>query len=646
MTTLIEKTATPENEIKYERNKTQIHEMTQTDIETWLTQLETRDLTMKDESNTLSIAQHLYSVENNTIDIQQVYSKYTAIKSLLNELKARVCALGLHTSPMIDFNGNEALPNERIERIIRTWYYCYVTLYSATHVYTLMNEDGQVLNHQNVDDTSFLYSSVDDIDDKTDKKSPWQELLLFLLNELNVKRYKRYKGQCVREIRTPSGKSTRAWEPVCDIAKFIYLNTDKDDKYKMWKNMTSKGSCVKETITYLETAVDRQFPDVKKNRHVWSFKNGLLVGKYWNGTQYETRFFDYDSAEFDTLDPTIVACKYFDKDFVDYDGDNWYDIPTPTFQSIMDYQKLPEDAKKWLYVFCGRMCFDVNDMDTWQVIPFLKGIAGSGKSKVVNFCAKFYDPDDVRVLSNNVEKKFGLESIMDGFMFISPEIKADIALEQAEFQSLVSGEDMSIARKYKNSMYIKWKVPGMLAGNEQPGWRDNSGSILRRIMTWKFSKKVAEEHVDPKLETKLDAELPCILLKCLRAYLEYAQKYSDRDIWSVVPKYFKTIRDEVAMITSVLQNFLASDKLAFSPDLFVPRDVFVREFFKHCEENNLGRPKFTTDFYAGPFSSREIDVRHVTMTYKGRSYTNQEFIFGVDIRTDISRLQINNDGDY
>jgi len=51
----------------------------------------------------------------------------------------------------------------------------------------------------------------------------------------------------------------------------------------------------------------------------------------------------------------------------------------------------------------------------------------------------------------------------------------------------------------------------------------------------------------------------------------------------------------------------------------------------HCQANNLGKPRFTQDFYVGPFSQREIEVREVTLTYKGRNYPRQAFIFGVDI---------------
>jgi ABC-type molybdenum transport system ATPase subunit/photorepair protein PhrA len=112
-------------------------------------------------------------------------------------------------------------------------------------------------------------------------------------------------------------------------------------------------------------------------------------------------------------------------------------------QKVLNYQKLDEDVARWVYVFMGRLCFDVNEIDGWQVIPFIKGIAQSGKSTLITkVCRKFYETEDVAVLSNNIEKKFGLSSIVNGFMFISPEVKGDLQLEQAEFQSLVSGEDV------------------------------------------------------------------------------------------------------------------------------------------------------------------------------------------------------------
>ena len=326
-----------------------------------------------------------------------------------------------------------------------------------------------------------------------------------------------------------------------------------------------------------------------------------------------------------------MSCKYFNKEFISYEHvENWYDIPTPHMQSVLDYQKFDEEVCKWMYVMGGRICFELNDMDNWQIIPFLKGIARSGKSTIITkIFKKFYGSDDVKTLSNNSEKKFGLSSIYDAFVFIAPEVKGDISLEQAEFQSIVSGEDVSIAIKHEKAKSIEWKTPGILGGNEVPNWKDNSGSVLRRILTWNFAKQVRD--ADPLLDGKLDKELPIILQKCIRAYLEYSQKYANKDIWNVVPLYFKKVQKQVAMVANTLENFLESPGVQIDSSLYCPQKEFVAAFNVHCQANNLGKPRFNQDFYIGPFSQREIEVRDDILTYKGRQYPRQSFIFGVDI---------------
>jgi hypothetical protein len=278
----------------------------------------------------------------------------------------------------------------------------------------------------------------------------------------------------------------------------------------------------------------------------------------------------------------------------------------------------------------GRLCFEVGDMDGWQVIPFFKGIARSGKSTIITkIFKKFYENEDVSTLGNNVERKFGLSAICDSLMFIAPEVKGDLALEQAEFQSIVSGEDVSVAVKHEKARSIEWKTPGVLGGNEVPGWKDNSGSVLRRVLPWNFTRQVKD--ADPQLDEKLSGEIPTILYKCVRAYLDYAQRYRNKDVWNVVPDYFKKIQRQVAMVASTLHNFLESTNIVYGKDLCVPQKLFVQLFNQHCNANNLGRPKFNPDFYAGPFSSRDIEVREESMTYKDRLYPRQPFIFGLDI---------------
>ena len=571
------------------------------------------------------------------VDLERIQEQKRRLVNLFSELYHRSSELGIKDKPTEDINGDEFRVAFRLMRLIETADDAYEIIFRYVRSFERINSPTFAPMSGDMDSSLFRCKTMDTTDEEDDA-SPYQRLLLYLLNKTYTQKMKRYKGQCCKQIETTvGGHLTRAWKPVMEIKEFVYFYTQKEDKYDMWRNMTSKGSIVRDTVTHLSMCRDIQFPEIRKNRTVWSFQNGIFVGKEWSEKEggYISKFYPYGSSEIGTLDPTVVSCKFFDQEFPDenMNVDKWQDIATPVIHSVMEYQRFTPDVMNWMYVFIGRLCFDTNDQDAWQVIPFLKGIAGSGKSTIITkVCKRFYDSEDVRTLSNNIEKKFGLWSIHDGFMFISPEVKGDLALEQAEFQSMVSGEDVSIARKNEKALSMTWNVPGILGGNEVPSYRDNSGSVLRRLVTWNFARQVSQP--DPQLDGKLEAEIPAILCKCVRAYLDYSRKYANKDIWGVLPPYFKAVQSQVATVTNPLQHFLASDKLVYGPDKCIPQKLFVQIFNQHCQENVLGRTKFNEDIYAGPFSSREIDVKSASMTYRSKAYANQKFVFGVDALED------------
>ena len=55
-------------------------------------------------------------------------------------------------------------------------------------------------------------------------------------------------------------------------------------------------------------------------------------------------------------------------------------------------------------------------------------------------------------------------------------------------------------------------------------------------------KKVKE--ADPTLEDRLEEELPNILQKCVRAYLEKAQAHKNDAIWNILPPYFEKVKTQ------------------------------------------------------------------------------------------------------
>ena len=120
---------------------------------------------------------------------------------------------------------------------------------------------------------------------------------------------------------TEDGKDTRAWKQVETIQEYVYGVAQKETRYELWKNLSSRGSAYNDVIRHLTHCKDMQFPEIIKNSHVWSFKNGIFIGKEWSAQTglYESNFYTYESREFKNLDQTIVSCKYFDKEFTNYE---------------------------------------------------------------------------------------------------------------------------------------------------------------------------------------------------------------------------------------------------------------------------------------------------------------------------------------
>jgi len=470
------------------------------------------------------------------------------------------------------------------------------------------------------------------------QNSPYQNLLLFLLESIYMSGYQRYQGYLYEKINY-NEYFTHAWKEKMTIKNFIYEKTQYCMDYRQWHNLTSNAANIRNSIDFLENCQDPRITDLVKNRHVFAFTNGIYICKEYDSDNecYVDHLYEYSSDSIKTLGMDIVAAKFFNTTFNNYDSiDDFYDIPTPYFQSILDYQEFPEDVCRWVYAFIGRLFYDLGDLDDWQVALFLEGVARSGKSTFTKIVKKFYETCDVGVLSNNIERKFGLSSLKDKLLFLAPEIKSDLGLEQSEFQLLIEGGDMQLPVKHKDSQYIRWKTPGLFAGNEPPAYTDNSGSVSRRLLVLKFVKKVT--NADPDLDRKLEEELPSLMKKAISSYLGSVNQYRGKDLWKCLPKYFRDTQAEMATSTNSLQHFLSSGKIQFGDELYCREKSFVQAFNEHCKECSLERHKFTMDYYLGIFGNHGIVIKkNCKMKYpniQGARTYQCNFIFGIDLVND------------
>lgn len=464
----------------------------------------------------------------------------------------------------------------------------------------------------NTDIGLFRFKPID-----PDANNCFQNLILYLLTILAKRSWRRQGDQCMERIYTNDGFDTHAWRPVMDIKTFVYSVTQMDVNYQHWYNLTQNASNAPNAVKYLTNVCDLHFIDVVKNRKLFSFPNGIYESAIWDEEKeiYVDRWYPHCKSREDTeskyvsydICPKLSACKYFEEPFNNFDDyEDWYDIPTPHFQSILDYQEFPEEVCRWMYILlCGRLLHEVSELDEWQVMPFLKGKAKTGKSTILTrVCKQFFHTLDVGVISNNVESKFGLSAVDGKMLFIAPEVSEKFQLEQCDFQTMISGEDTSVAVKFQTAKAVRWTVPGAMAGNQSPGYSDNQGSISRRLIVFAFRNKVKKG--DTQLGKKLDGEISAIIKKGNRAYIEAVNKYGKCDIWNILPQYFRDTRDAEAEASNILLGFLKSEYVEIDPEAFCEKTKFVTALKEYCSTNSFPFLPWKKDQFESVFDDNGI----------------------------------------
>jgi hypothetical protein len=514
-------------------------------------------------------------------------------------------------------------------------------------------------------DDMFRYSELN-----YENLNPVQLLVIYTLKQLQRREYRRYivedKGMCYQKIYNSKGQDTHAWKPAMTVKQFVYDITRREINADMWVNLTSAKDNINFVTVHVTESPAPEFEDLDKDRHIFSFNNGLYIIKIPNvseqgfdqegpeqferkqegpeqeGPEWKDQWIPFEGPGSKKIGASVVSSKYFDFDFIDCRHySDWFDIirnNCPNFMNVMNYQQWPEDVQRWLCILMGRMLYEVGELDDWQVFIFLLGMAGTGKSTIIeNILKQFYEAADIGIVGNNAQKTFALSGLIGKKIILGPEIKGNWTIDQAELQSMVSGESVSVNIKYKGAASEKFKAHLAIAGNVAPEFQDNAGSMSRRTVVFPFEHKVKKS--DSRLGGKIKKELGFILQGCNRAYLDAVHKYGAKGIWEILPELFRTTRENMAENTNALTHFLNSDNVKIGPDFYCREQVFTAAFNEHCRQAHFQVSKWTSQFYNGPFADMGLKVtKNSRRRYPNLPHAqvyHGTFIIGVDIKDTI-----------
>lgn len=472
----------------------------------------------------------------------------------------------------------------------------------------------------------------------TDEQSAYQGLILFMLQRALKHSYRRVGDLCFKEIFV-SGVATHAWEEAESISSFVYRSVSKDTMFTQWQAATSSGNVIENVIKHLKHCIDDEFPDLEPDRYLHSFRNGI---------------YNVNKDEFNlhgTLSRRCVAMQYTDIEIPQavIDSD-WNSIPTPDFDSIFKYQQYDDETLEWTYALLGRVLYQVNELDFWQVAPFFIGVAGCGKSTVCALVKSFFHPIKVSTISSNSEGRFGLAGVVDSDICICTEVTKRFPLDRGVWQAAVTGERLCVPIKNQAPKDLDWKIPFLMAGNETPDWTDTSRSVFRRMIPMYMNKSVKQNASDPLLIKRLLNQSGTHLVKFNRAYRAKVEEFREKDIWSknVLSKQMLDFHVKMLGDIDILARFIDENCIVQQNDdfgqVFCTDDAFHAQFksfySKITGDSKLIRWNETT--YKCTFDDNGIQIEPSgSRTYPrcaiddAKNYTNVRFLLGVDLKTNI-----------
>ena len=421
-----------------------------------------------------------------------------------------------------------------------------------------------------------LYHSPDDVEllNNTNLK-PHQKLLEFVKQRASDARLRIHnKTELFRPVHLNDGTNTCFFTHYMSTREFLMYSVTPVDRYAEQYNALTNAASTPGFVTSLFSEMgDSRVPQLVINRNLFSFRNGIFntasgIFSPYHEASYEessARFFDVDMDQHNiTCDPMSIC--------------------TPCFDKILQDQDYDDHAIYWMHVMCGRLLHNVGTMDDWQICPFIRGVAGSGKSTILKVMKMMYEDNNVGALMSDGQPTFSDEHLYDKFMVIAMDLDKNVQISNTRINSMISGEELSVNRKFKLALNCKWVAPIIMASNSQPPFKDVAGNITRRFCIFLFNNSI--RYSDPQLFSKLKIEVPVLLVKMSRMYLDAVRKYGNRGLWEpgILPKIVHQAKRQYLVTTNPISAFLESEWIHFGPGMRTSSSDFKKFLVQFAKE--------------------------------------------------------------
>ena len=369
---------------------------------------------------------------------------------------------------------------------------------------------------------------------------------------------------------------------------------------------------------HVSESQDARFPYLKKERHEFTFPNGVYfaltdVFLLWEDPIIINRI----------ESKSLIAAKYFPFAFEndryieemkmgETNKFDWTRIPTDAFERLLIKQEWPSVVREWFYVLLGQLLFERNELDKWQNTVCLKGQEGCGLEvdAILKVVTNLYDQEDVVVIDTHTPTKI-MTDMHSSLLYVGR--GSNTAVTKSTWCSMNNGDEVL----NEESKVVRWKVPGVVTWEFLGDWVDKCGELAGRLLLLVVSKPFAPLHEEKSrlgFYGDLHRNMGALIKKISIAYISTAAVSGHVDKWKMLPEYFTASRRRYFSHGNLLQEFLLSERIALGGSCQMGEFRIV--FNEYCKTQGcLSVPAWTEDYYMHVFQSHVPPIEVIPSTF-------------------------------
>jgi hypothetical protein len=148
---------------------------------------------------------------------------------------------------------------------------------------------------------------------------------------------------------------------------------------------------------------------------------------------------------------------------------------------------------------------------------------------------------------------------VEAYIVLAMDVDRSTNFSLTRFNSFISGESVSVNRKFKTAISVAWKAAVAMASNSNPPFDDVAGNCARRFFIILFTQTITK--TDATLFKTCRAQLGTIMVKMVLCYLHALRKHASGSLWDCkeLPPEIKAAKQEYLSACSPLAGFMTSE---------------------------------------------------------------------------------------